>query len=53
MMTQENMLLILVLLISGKNSGLSTICFSENTFYTNSAHFKDRILHNEFQKWIC
>lgn len=28
---------------SGKNSCLSTICFSENTFYPNSVHFKDNV----------
>lgn len=36
-----------------KKSGLSTICFSGNAFCTNSVHFKNRMLHNEFHKWIC
>ena len=40
MMIQENMLLIFVL-ISGKDSCLCTICFLENTFYTNLVYFKD------------
>lgn len=36
---QENMLLNLVL-IPENNFVLSTICFSENTFYTNAIHLK-------------
>lgn len=46
MIIQDNMTLILVS-ISGKNSGLPTICFSENTFYINSVHFKGRMLDSD------
>jgi len=45
MSIQENMILNFFL-ISGKNSGLSTICFSENAFYANSVHLNERVLGN-------